>query len=180
MPRKPSASGFALAIEEDFDDSKNYRVQIIDLEETEARYPGAKPGEMALIWHVSIHRDDGTAFLDTRTDEMWDQWIWSSDSMFKTAKGRGYLEAFMGGEMADEAVDELIDKGFRDGVMGKTAIASFEIVRTADGNENLKCILLRPDKPAERRRQPAAAAASEAEPAHTRTEPAPRLRRLEN
>jgi hypothetical protein len=101
---------------------------------------------MAMIWHVAIYREDGTAFLDTRTDELWDQWIWSSDSMFKTAKGRGYLEAFMGHEMEDEDVDVLIDGGFRDGVMGRTALASFEIKTTADGNEQLRVVLLRPDR----------------------------------
>jgi hypothetical protein len=168
MPRKPSSSGFALSIDADFDETRNYRVKLIELEETQAVYAGAKPGEMAMIWHVAIYREDGTAFLDTRTDEVWDQWIWSSDSMFKTAKGRGYLEAFMGREMEDEDVDVLIDSGFRESVMGRTALASFEIKTTADGNEQLRVVLLRPDKSKSR----AEGAASPA-PAVSRSAPPP-------
>jgi len=84
--------------------------------------------------------------------------------MFKTAKGRGYLEAFMGGEMEDSAVDELIDNGFREGVMGKTALASFEVKFTADGNEQLKVVLLRPDKASGRSKSGTGAAAAPARP----------------
>ena len=71
----------------------------------------------------------------------------------------------MGGEMEDEEVDTLIDNGFRAGLMDKTALASFEVKTTADGNEQLKVILLRPDKPAGRSKSGAAAAAASTRPA---------------
>jgi hypothetical protein len=160
MVRRPSASGFALSIDPDFDDTKNYRVRLHDLVEQEATYPGAKPGTMALVWKMSLHREDGTPFLDPSDGDLFEFWKFSSDSMFRTAYGRGYVEAFMGRELTDEEVDKIIDDGFAETLIGRTALASFEITADTDGNEKLKLLALRPDKPR-------AASASTAAPAPT-------------
>jgi hypothetical protein len=146
MPRRPSSSGFSLSIDDDFDESSSYRVKLWEIEERESQFTDAKAGAMAIVWKLNIYRDDGTAFEDPRTGEAFECWAWTSDSTFGTSKGRGYIEAFVGGSMKDEEVDALIDSGFAEGLVGKTARASFEIYTTSDGNERLKLLLLRPDK----------------------------------
>jgi hypothetical protein len=162
-PRRPSASGFALSIDDDFDDTRNYRVRLHDLEERESTV--GKPGSMAIVWKLTIHRDDGTPFLDTRSDDAFETWAWSSDSMFRTAKGRGYVEAFMGRELTDDEVDKLIDDGFAETLVGKTALASFETYEDQDGNQRLKLLVLRPDKREARAAAVSSPSASAPEPA---------------
>jgi len=175
MPRRPSASGFSLSIDDDFDETKSHRVRLDDLEETQSRVDGAKDGEMALIWKLNLYRDDGTAYEDPRTGQVFEVWEWSSDSMFKTAKGRGFVHAFLGKECTDDEVDVLIDAGFREGLVGKTAVGSFEIRTDQNGNERLKLLLLRPDRAATRR---AAQPAPEPEPEPVAARP--RQRRIDD
>lgn len=166
MPRRPTASGFSLSIDDDFDESLAYRVKLWEIEERESQFADSK-GAMAIVWKLNVYRDDGTAFENPRTGEVFDMWAWTSDSTFGTSKARGYIEAFMGGPMSDEEVDALIDAGFADGLVGKTARGSFEIYTTPDGNERLKLLLLRPDKQLPTRvaaTRPAPAPAPEPEP----------------
>jgi hypothetical protein len=171
MPRRPGSSGFSLSIDDDFDETLTYRVKLWEIEERESQFADSK-GAMSIIWKLNIYRDDGTAFTNPRTGEVFDAWAWSTDSTFGTSKGRGYIEAFMGGPMTDEEVDQLIDDGFAEGLVGKTARASFEINTTPDGNERLKLLLLRPDKAPTRRaapaREPEPVAAAPAEPRRPR------------
>lgn len=167
MPKRPSGSGYSLSIDEDFDESRNYRVKLFEIEEGPARYPGAKPGQMAIIWKLNIYRDDGTVFENPNTGEVFDVWAFSSDSTFKTSQGRVFIDAFMGHETTDEEVDELIDNGFTESLVGKTALGSFKIETTADGNERLKPILLRPDRPPGRR-APASQGELDSEPPRPR------------
>lgn len=147
MPRRPSASTFTLTIDSDFDDSNNYRVKIFELEERESQFADSK-GQMAIVWKMNIYRDDGTVFEDSRTGLPFDLWAWTSDSMFRTSKARGYVDAFMGHETTDNEVDEMIDNGFADALVGKTALGSFEVKQGVDGAERLTLVLLRPDRKA--------------------------------
>ena len=153
MPRRPSSSGFSLSIDDDFDDTTSYRVKLFEIEERDSQFADSK-GAQAIVWKMNIFRDDDTAFENPRTGELFDLWAWSSDSTFRTSKGRGYIEAFMGREMSDEEVDQLIDDGFADGLVGKTARGSFEVKVTPDGNERLQLVLLRPDKPRRAKAEP--------------------------
>ena len=145
MPRRPSASNFALSIDDDFDDTNTYRVKLYELEERESQFSDSR-GKMAIIWKLNIYRDDGTVFNDPRTGLPFDLWAWTSDSTFSSSKARGYIHAFLGGEQADEVIDDLIDTGFAEGLVGKTARGSFETHMTDDGSERLRLLLLRPDK----------------------------------
>ena len=172
MPRRPSGSGFNLSIDDDFDESATYRVKLWEIEERESQFADSK-GAMAIIWKLNVYRDDDTAFENPRTGEVFDVWAWTSDSTFRTSKARGYIDAFLGHESTDEEVDRLIDAGFADELVGRTARAAFEIQTTDDGNERLKLLLLRPDKAATR----AAARATEPEPEPVAAPAAPRQRR---
>lgn len=163
MPRRPNNSSFTLTIDEDFDETKSYRVKLFELEERESSFAGAKPGAMTDIWKLNIYRDDGTAFENTSSGEVFECWAWTTDSTFanpttgQRSKGRAYAEAFMGRELSDDEINELIDQGFAEALEGKTALGSFEITTTADGNQRLSVVKLRPlKKDAEPVRQAAA------------------------
>jgi hypothetical protein len=135
---------------------KNYRVQLYEIEERESQFADNKSGR-AIVWKMSLYRDDGTAFEDPRTGELFELWAWTSDYTTKQSKARGYIEAFLGRELTDDEVNDLIDGGFEDGLVRKTAMGSFEITKNADGNERLKLVLLRPMRPRPVERQPSQA-----------------------
>ena len=143
MPRRADAGGYALSIDDDFDSMKNYRVKLYELEERDSQFSDNKGGR-AIVWKMNIYREDGTAFEDPRTGEVFELWAWTSDYTTKSAKARGYIEAFMGRDLTDDEVNDLIDAGFEEGLVDKTAMGSFEVVTNADGNERLKLVLLRP------------------------------------
>jgi hypothetical protein len=165
MPRRPASSTFTLSIEDDFDETQNYMVKLDDIEERESQFTDSrkKNSGMAMIHKFNIYRADGTAFLDTQTDGAFELWAWTTDSTFanektgKKSKAREYAEALMGRELTNEEVDGMIDSGYREALIGKTAMGSFEVTTTADGNERLNLIKLRPNVP---RRQRASATAA--------------------
>jgi hypothetical protein len=177
MVRRPSSSSFALSIDDDFDDAQNYRVRLYELEERESQFADSK-GRMAIVWKFNLYRADGTAFEDPRYGTPFELWAWTSDSTFRTSKGRSYIDALLGGEQTDEQIDLLIDSGFEEGLVGKTALGSFETYSTEDGNERLRLLLLRPDKaakpPTARRQPPESESEPEPEPVPAA---APRARR---
>lgn len=142
--RRPNAGGFTLSIDEDFTETQNYPVKLYDMDEGPSTFPGAKAGSQMVTWKFNVYREDGTAFMNPSTGEVFEVWAFSSDSTFGTSKGRGYIEALMGGPMSDDEIDALIDAGLKESLLGKTALASFEVQNTADGNERLKLALLRP------------------------------------
>lgn len=165
MPRRPDSSSFTLSIEDDFDETQNYAVKLFEIEERESQFADArkkKTASMAMIHKFNIYRPDGTAFMDTQSDDVFELWAWTTDSTFanektgKKSKAREYAEALCGRELSDDEVNQMIDDGYSEALVGKTAIGSFEITTTADGNERLNLIKLRPNTP---RRQRAGAAA---------------------
>lgn len=159
MPRRPNA-GIGLTIEDSFDDSKQYRVKLNELEERESQYADAKKGSMALVWKMNIYDDDGIAFSNTTTGDNFELWGWTGDSTFanpstgQRSKARQYTEAFMGRELSDEQVNEIIDNGFEQALVGKTALASLEVVTNSDGNERINILKLRPIKETPKRQAP--------------------------
>lgn len=163
MPRRADAGGYSLSIDDDFDVMKNYRVQLYEIEERESQFADNKSGR-AIVWKMTIYRDDGTAFEDPRTGELFELWAWTSDYTTAQSKARGYIEAFLGHGQSDDDVNNLIDAGFEEGLVNKTAMGSFEITKNADGNERLKLVLLRPMRPRPAERQPATPPAPAPEP----------------
>jgi hypothetical protein len=55
-------------------------------------------------------------------------------------------DCFMGHEQTDDEIDALVDAGWEAPHVGKTAIATFEIVKTAQGYERLNVLKLRTDR----------------------------------
>ncbi len=138
-------------IPEGFDETVNYRVQLDKLEERQATYPGAKPGEMSLVWHLRVFDEDNVAFIDPGTGDPWDLWEWSEiEGMYsnpttgKKSKSWAFAEAFMGQELSDEDMDDLNDDGWENELVGKYALASFELRTGNDGNPRARVLKLRP------------------------------------
>jgi len=160
MVRRPGSSSFGLSIASDFDDTRSYRVKLFEIEERESQFGKGQ----FLFWKMNIYRADGTAFEDTKTEEAFELWASTSDSTFSNpttgmkAKARAYLEAFMGRDMTDDEVDKLIDDGFEESLVGKTAVGSFEITANEAGDK-LTVVKLRPDKAPMRQSEAVAAAA---------------------
>ena len=159
MPRRPESSSFALTIEDDFDETRSYRVKLYEIEERESQFGKGN----FLFWKNTIYKEDGTAFLDTRTEAPFELWVATSDSTFanpntgQRAKARQYAEAYMGRELTDDEINEMIDQGFDKALVGKIAIGSFEITHD-DKGDRLQVIRLRPVKAPMPQQQPVAAA----------------------
>jgi hypothetical protein len=173
MPRRPN-SGMRLAISDGFDDAKNYRVKLNEIEERESQYADAKKGSMALVWKMSIYDENGVAFEDTSTGLTFELWGWTGDSTFANAstgqrsKARQYTEAFMGRELSDDEINELIDAGFENALVGKVALASLEIVTTTEGSERISILKLRPVRDQAAQRAPTLPPSPPSPPSTTR------------
>lgn len=161
MPRRPESSSFALTIDTDFDETRSYAVKLFDIEERDSQF--GKAGDKFLFWKMNVYRESGEAFSDTRTEEAFELWASTSDSTFanektgKRSKAREYAEAFVGRELSDVEVNQMIDDGFKQALLGKTAIGSFEITSN-DNGDRLNLIKLRARKAAMPAQQPVTAA----------------------
>lgn len=148
MPRRPESSSFALTIESSFDETHSYRVKLYEIEERESQFGKGN----FLFWKMNVYKEDGTVFLDTRDDGgAFELWASTSDSTFanpntgQRAKARQYAEAFMGRELTDNEINDMIDQGFSEALVGKIAIGSFEISHNEQG-DRLQVVKLRPDR----------------------------------
>ncbi len=137
-------------VPEGFDETISYRVQLDQLEEKQSMKPGAKLGEMALVWHLRVFDEDGTAFIDDSTGEPWDLWTWTDQEFWinptsgKRAKPVQYADAFMGHELDDQELDDLNADGWEEVLVGKYALASFEIKPGNDGTPRVYVMKMRP------------------------------------
>lgn len=161
MPRRPDSSSFGLTIASDFDETRSYRVKLFEIEERESQFGKG----MFLFWKMNIYREDGSAFEDTREDAgAFELWASTSDSTFanpttsQRAKARMYAEAFMGRELTDDEINDMIDHDFAKSLVGKVAIGSFEITHEERG-DRISVVKLRPNKPAPMPQQQVVAAA---------------------
>src|SRR5262245_42584242 len=160
--RRPESSSFALTIAKDFDETRSYRIKLYEIEERESQFGKGN----FLFWKANVYREDGTVFEDTRDDvEVFDLWFSTSDSTFanpntgQRAKARQYAEAFMGRELTDEEVNDMIDQGFDKSLVGKIAIGSFEITHDEKG-DRIQVVKLRPVRAPMPQQQAVAAARS--------------------
>jgi hypothetical protein len=151
MPIQMKKSGdgsFDLTIEDRFDPSEDYTVEVMDMD----TYSGVSKIDgkpfTSLKWIYRVYDQDGLAFVDQVSGEAWEGVEFSSLSLFGTAKGRGWADAFLGHTLTDEECDAIADN-FDGAIIGKRARASFKLVekKSADGavlGRNLTWALLRP------------------------------------
>ena len=137
-------------IPENFDDGRSYRTQLTKIEEKPSL---KKAGTTYFSWHLTPYDEDGVAFLDGSGAPL-DVWatspieLWNNEKDGKKSIAWEYAEAFMGRELSDEDIDDLIADGFAEPLEGKWAMGLFEPKTATDsyGNtyERLNVVRLRP------------------------------------
>src|SRR5262252_452494 len=128
--QKPSEGGnFSVAIEERFDVSEDYVVELMSMDE----YNGiskidGKPFT-SIIWHCRIFDADGIAFTNEIDHAPYDFAEFSSMSLVKGKKGpakaREWAGVFLGHELSEEECETLAEN-FDGALVGKRALASFK------------------------------------------------------
>lgn len=142
---------------EGFDDTISYRTQLDALELKPSMKAGAKPGENAMVWHLRVFDEDGTAFIDDSTGEAWDLWAWTDDEWWtnhetgKRSKPALYADAFLGHELDDSELEDLDNDGWEEVLVGKFATVSYEIKAGNDGKQRVYVAKMRPYR--QRRKQ---------------------------
>lgn len=151
MPIQMKKSGdgsFDLTIEDRFDPSEDYTVEVMDMD----TYSGVSKMDgkpfTSLKWIYRIYDADGVVFVDQVSGEAWEGVEFSSLSLFGTAKGRGWASAFIGHDLTDDECDAIADN-FDGAIVGKRARASFKVIeKKSEGGavlgRNLSWALLRP------------------------------------
>jgi hypothetical protein len=139
------------SIEVDVD--RKYIVELVGLEEGPSQWPDAKPGDVSLTWKVVLYDQiTGEPVIDARDGFTYELWQFSNDNTFRNkksgrvAKAREWTEAFVGRELTDDEMNELIDFGLREALDKKRALGDLEWTTSKKGYERLKIIRLRPYK----------------------------------
>lgn len=147
------------SIEVDVD--RKYIVELVGLEEGPSQWPDAKPGDMSLTWKCRLYDlQTGDVVIDYNQNLPYELWQFSNDKTYRNkktgraSKTREWTEAFVGRELTDDEMNELIDLNLADALNKKRALGDLEWYTSTKGYERLKIIRLRPYKKA-----PAAAAA---------------------
>src|SRR5437879_3988377 len=110
---------------------------------------------MTIIWKMNVwNMATGAAIIDDNDGLMWEHWgftpdgTWRNTNSGKAAKAREWSEAFLGREITDDEMTELIRRGFKEGLLNKKAVADFEWYMDKNGVQKVRIIRLRPYRPA--------------------------------
>lgn len=181
MPQLPDAP-VGPNIEIDID--QKHLVELVDLEETPSQFRDKRKDAMTIIWKMNVwNMATGAAVIDDNTNLMWEHWgftpdgTWRNATSGKAAKAREWTEAFLGREISDDEMTDLIRRGFKESLLNKKAVADFEWYTDKNGVQKVRIIRLRPYKATQNgtaaKQQPVAAGATTETPEERRA----RLRR---
>lgn len=151
MPQRPDA---AVGPNIDIDIDQKHLVEVIEMEETASQYRDKRKDAMTIIFKFNAwNLDTGAAVIDDNTGLLWEHWgftpdgTWRNEKSGKAAKAREWTEALLGKEITDDEMGELIDSGFREGLLHKKAVADFEWYTDKNGIEKVRIMKLRPYRP---------------------------------
>lgn len=159
MPQKPNSS-FAPSI--DVDDSKKYIVELVAMDEQPSQFRDKRKDAMMDTYKFNVwDMESGVAVIDDNTGELYELWkicndlLYDNPSTGKIAPGREIANALVGHRLTDDEVNEMLESGWEDALVGKKAIADVEWAELSDGTQRLRLLRLKPyvKKP----RQPVAA-----------------------
>lgn len=152
----------------EIDEDQKYIVELVDLEEKPSQFAESKPGDISLIWKFRLwNRETGEAVIDENVNEVYELWQFSNDKTYrnpktaKVAKAREWAEALVGRELSDDEINEMIDDGFAEALIGKKGVADVEWYVTKTGATRLRIARLRAHKAAAKKQQAAADPPSE-------------------
>jgi len=139
----------------EIDIDQKHLVELIDLEETPSQFRDKRKDAMTIIWKMNVwNMATGAAIIDDNDGLMWEHWgftpdgTWRNTNSGKAAKAREWSEAFLGREITDDEMTELIRRGFKAGLLNKKAVADFEWYTDKNGLQKVRIIRLRPYKAA--------------------------------
>jgi hypothetical protein len=162
MPQKPT-SAFAPSI--DVDDSNKYLVELVAMDEQPSQFRDKRKDAMMCTYKFNMwDMDSGEAVIDDNTGEMFELWKITNDLTYdnpatnKIAPGREIANALVGHRLTDEEVNEMLDSGWEDALVGKKAIADVEWAELSDGGQRLRLLRLKPY--VKKAKEPAAVGAS--------------------
>jgi hypothetical protein len=180
----PQLPGAQVGPNIEIDIDQKHVVELIDMEETPSQFRDKRKDAMTIIWKMNVwNMATGAAIIDDNDGLMWEHWgftpdgTWRNTNSGKAAKAREWTEAFLGREISDDEMSELIRRGFKEGLLNKKAVADFEWYTDKNGIEKVRIIRLRPYKAAQNgtaaKQQPAVTATAAETPEERRA----RLRR---
>jgi hypothetical protein len=153
MPQQPDAP-FANAFL-GLDDSKNWVGRLVDIDEQPSMSQFKKrEDEMTLVHKWTLHDPEtGAAWTDAE-GEMVELWDFTNDSTrynpkatnpdWRIAAARQRANALVGKVLDDAEVKTMISYGWRESLVGKTALLTLEWTVDRNGIDRLKVIKLRP------------------------------------
>lgn len=171
----------------DIDIDAKHLVELVDMDEMPSQYRDKRKDAMMMIFKFNVwNLTTGEAIIDHNTELLWDLWGFTPDVTFKNettgkvAKAREWTEALIGRAMTDDEMKQLIQSGFKEGLIGKKAVADLEWYTSKSGVEKVGIIRLRPHKAAQNgttaaKKEPVAVAAGGA--AESKEERRTRLQR---
>ena len=148
MPQRPTSS-FNPIIE--VDDSDKYIVELVGMDEAPSQFRDKRKDAMMDTYKFQMwNMDSGVAVIDESTGEMFQLWKITNDLTYdnpttgKIAPGREIANALVGHRLTDEEVEEMIESGWAEALVGKKAIADVEWAELADGTQRLRLLRLKP------------------------------------
>lgn len=148
MPQKPT-SAFAPAIE--VDDSQKYIVELVGMDEAPSQFRDKRKDAMMDTYRFNMwDLTTGVAVIDDNTGEMFELWKITNDLTYdnpstgKIAPGREIANALIGHRLTDDEVNEMLESGWEDALVGKKAVADVEWAELSDGTQRLRLLRLKP------------------------------------
>lgn len=148
MPQRPTST-FAPAI--DVDEDEKYVVELVGFDEQPSQFREKRKNAMMDTYRFNMwNMKTGEAVIDDNTGEMFELWKICNDLLYdnqasgKIGPGREIANALVGHRLTDEEVDEMLESGWEDALVGKRAVADVEWQDAADGTQRLRLLRLKP------------------------------------
>jgi hypothetical protein len=168
----------------EIDIDQKHLVELIDLEETPSQFRDKRKDAMTIIWKMNVwDMTTGAAIIDENDGLMWVHWgftpdgTWRNATSGKAAKAREWTEAFLGREISDDEMSQLIRNGFKEALLNKKAVADFEWYTDKNGVQKVRIIRLRPYKATQNGATPKTQPVAAGSATETKEERQARLRR---
>jgi hypothetical protein len=160
MPQLPGAT---FAPDVDIDDSEKWILKLVGFEEQPSKYRDKNKDAMMLIHKWLVYDfETGVAVTDNTTGELFQLWQFTGDATYdnpntaKVAPAREIANALMGHRLTDEEVSEMIESGWAEALLNRSAQADLEWYADQNGTQKLRVLRLKPYVKPEKRKKAAA------------------------
>jgi hypothetical protein len=158
MPVLPSSSGFAPSIE--VDDDEKYIVELVGFDEQPSQFRDKRKDAMMNTYRFNMwNMNTGEGVIDNNTGEMFELWKITNDLLYdnptsgKMGPGREIANALVGHRLTDEEVQEMLESGWEESLVGKKALADVGWEDQSDGTQRLRLLRIKPYVPKKKARK---------------------------